>query len=170
MKKISEKNMTNPIKYFNFYYLVLGAKHWYARAENESLYDFVIRLIRLENRFCVCKTANPKASAVYYCFMCLDELAKWYRSNGVQKGWDNYCTMFGEIEKYKLLYRVDDYEEAVILFTFNVLMQLDGEEITLPKPIYRKGYPRLYKLIEKPGMTYKEMRKMADKVFDNIYM
>ena len=160
--------MTNPIKYFNFYYLVLGAKHWYRRAENESLYDFVIRLIRLENRFCVCKTENPEASAVHYCFMCLDELAKWYRSNGVQKGWDNYCTMFGEIEKYKLLYRVDDYEEAVVLFTFNVLMQLDGEEITLPKPIYGKGYPRLYNLIEKPGMTYKEMRKMADKVFDNI--
>ena len=94
--------------------------------------------------------------------MCLDELAKYFRSNGVTKWWDNYCALYGEIERYIHLYGAKEREEALIMFVFNVLMMLDKKDIDLPKPIYGKGYPRLNNY---NGFTYKHMRDMADKIF-----
>lgn len=150
------------IKDFHFYNLVLAAKHWYVRDENESIYDFVLRLVKLEDKCIVFDHKDHKGQAVTYCLMCLDELAKHFRSNGIERWWDNYCALYGEIEKYIHLYGAKEREEALILFVFNVLMMLDKKDIDLPKPIYGRGYPRLTNY---NGYTYKQMRDMADKVF-----
>ena len=150
------------IKDFHFYNLVLAAKHWYVRGENENIYDFVLRLVKLEDKYIVFDREDHKGQAVKYCLMCLDELAKYYRSNGIEKWWDNYCTIKGEIEKYLHFYGAKEYEEAVIMFVFNVLMMLDKKSLDLPKPIYGSGYPRLN---NHNGFTYKHMRDMADSVF-----
>ena len=150
------------IKDFHFYNLVLAAKHWYVRGENENIYDFVLRLVKLEDKYIVFDRGDHKGQAVKYCLMCLDELAKYYRSNGIEKWWDNYCTIKGEIEKYLHFYGAKEYEEAVIMFVFNVLMMLDKKSLDLPKPIYGSGYPRLN---NHNGFTYKHMRDMADSVF-----
>lgn len=150
------------IKDFHFYNLVLAAKHWYVRDENESIYDFVLCLVRLEDKYFVFEHEDHKGQAVRYCLMCLDELAKYYRSNGIEKWWDNYCTMNFEIESYIHLYGAKEREEALIMFVFNVLLMLDKKNIDLPKPIYGKGYPRLNNY---NGFTYKHMRDMADSVF-----
>ena len=150
------------IKDFHFYNLVLAAKHWYVRGENENIYDFILRLVKLEDKYIVFEKREHKKEAVRYCLMCLDELAKYFRSNGVSKWWDNYYTMKCEIDKYLNIYGAECYEEAFILFVFNILMMLDKEEISLPKPIYGKGYPRF---INGNGMTYMEMNKKADKFF-----
>ena len=144
------------IKDFHFCYLALAAKHWYVRGENESIYDFVLRLVKLEDKYIVFEHRDRKGQAVNCCLRCLDELAKYYRSNGIEKWWDGYCTMRYEVEKYLHLYGVKEYEEAIILFVFNVLMM---EDINLPRPIYGKGYPRQE---NKNGMTYKEMRRLTD--------
>lgn len=154
--------MNKPIKNFHFYYLVLAAKHWYTKGENETLYDFVLRLVKLEDKYIVFEKREHKKEAVRYCLMCLDELAKYFRSNGVTNWWDNYCTMEGEIQKYISLYGAKEREEALIMFVFNVLMMLDKKDIDLPKPVYGKGYPRYS---NRNGMTYKEMRKNAEKIF-----
>ena len=154
--------MDRQIEKFSFYYLALAAKHWYVREKFESIYDFVLRLVRLENKYIVFDKRDHKAEAVRYCLMCLDELAEYYRSNGVTKWWDNYCTMNSEIGKYVYLYGAEGYEEALIMFVFNVLMMLDKKDIDLPKPIYGKGYPRLNNY---NGFTYKHMRDMADNIF-----
>ena len=150
------------IKDFHFYYLVLAAKHWYVCAENENIYDFVVRLVKLEDKYFVFEHGDHKGQAVRYCLMCLDELAKYFRSNGVTKWWDNYCTMKNEIEKYLDIFGAKEREEALIMFVFNVLMLLDKKEIDLPKPIYGKGYPRLS---NDNGFTYKHMCDFADKNF-----
>ena len=150
------------IKDFHYYNLVLAAKHWYVRGENESRYDFILRLVKLEDKYMVFEHADHKGQAVTHCLRCLDELAKYYRSNGIERWWDNYCTMEGEIQKYISLYGAKEREEAWILFVFNVLMMLDENEIDLPKPIYGRGYPRLNNY---NGFTYKHMRDMADKIF-----
>lgn len=150
------------IKDFHFYNLVLAAKHWYVRGENESIYDFILRLVKLEDKYIVFDKREHKSEAVRYCLMCLDELAKYYRSNGVTNWWDNYLTMNGEIWKYLHLYGANEREEALIMFVFNVLMMLDKKDIDLPKPIYGRGYPRLNHY---NGFTYKQMRNMADKIF-----
>jgi len=150
------------IKDFHFYNLVLAAKHWYVRGENESIYDFVLRLVKLEDKIIVFEKGEHKSEAVICCLMCLDELAKYYRSNGIEKWWDNYCTMNGEIERYIHLYGAKEREEAIIRFVLNVLMMLAQKDIDLPKPIYGKGYPRLNNA---NGFTYKHMRDMADKIF-----
>ena len=131
------------IKDFHFYNLVLAAKHWYVRDDNESIYDFVLRLVKLEDKYVVIEDSDHKGEAVRYCLMCLDELAKYYRSNGVTKWWDNYFFMYGEIEKHLSIYGAKEYEEALIGFVFNVLMELDKIDIDLPKPIYGRGYTRL---------------------------
>lgn len=149
------------IRDFDFCNLVLAAKHWYVRGENESIYDFILRLVRLEDRYLVF-LGDRKGQAVKFCLMCMDELAAHFRSNGVRKWWDSYLTMESEIQKYMCLYCADGREEALILFVFNVLMQLDGSEIELPKPIYGRGYPRLY---NQNGYTYKNMRRKADSIF-----
>ena len=150
------------IKDFHFYNLVLAAKYWYVREENESIYDFVLRLVRLEGKYVVFDHEDHKGEAVRYCLMCLDELAKYYRSNGVTKWWDNYFFMYGEIEKHLSIYGAKEYEEALIGFVFNVLMELDYTDIDLPKPIYGRGYPRLRNY---NGYTYKQMRNKADEIF-----
>lgn len=150
------------IKDFHFYNLVLAAKHWYVRGENESIYDFILRLVKLEDKYIVFDKREHKSEAVRYCLMCLDELAKYYRSNGVTKWWDNYCTMNSEIAKYLHLYGANEREEALIMFIFNILMMLDKKDIDLPKPIYGKGYPRLNNY---NGYTYKQMRSRADEIF-----
>ena len=150
------------IKDFHFYNLALAAKHWYVRDNNESIYDFVLRLVKLEDKYIVFDHKDHKGEAVRYCLMCLDEVAKHYRSNGVTKWWDNYCTMEGEIQNYISLYGTKEREEALIVFVFNVLMMLDEKDIDLPKPIYGKGYPRLCNY---NGFTYKHMRDMADNIF-----
>lgn len=150
------------IKDFHFYNLVLAAKHWYVRGENESIYDFVLRLVRLEDKYIVFEHKDHKGEAVRYCLMCLDELAEYYRSNGVTKWWDNYLTMNSEINKYLHLYGVKEREEALIMFVFNMLMMLDKKDIDLPKPIYGKGYPRY---CHKWGMTYAEMNRIAEGFF-----
>lgn len=150
------------IKDFHFYNLVLAAKHWYVRGENESIYDFILRLVKLEDKYIVFDHKDHKGEAVRYCLMCLDELAKYFRSNGVMNWWDNYCTMEGEIQKYISLYGAKEREEALIMFVFNVLMMLDKKDIDLPKPIYGRGYPRMNYF---NGYTYKQMRNMADKIF-----
>lgn len=155
--------MENKIKDFNFYNLVLAAKHWYTKSENESMYDFVVRLVRLENRFCVPKSSDNKKSAVRYCALCLDELKDLRVKQGKTAYWNSYYYLFNEIEKYKSVYDVEDDEEAFILFTFNILMMLDSKDIELPKPIYGRGYPRMR---NQQGMSYAEMRRFADKVFD----
>jgi hypothetical protein len=41
------------IKDFHFYNLVLAAKHWYVRGKDESIYDFVLRLVKLEDKYIV---------------------------------------------------------------------------------------------------------------------
>lgn len=150
------------IKDFHFYNLVLAAKHWYIRGENENIYDFILRLVKLEDKYIVFDKREHKCEAVRYCLMCLDELARYYRSNGVTKWWDNYFTIHSEIEKYFHLYGAKEREEALIMFVFNVLMMLDKKDIDLPKPIYGRGYPRLNNY---NGYTYKQMRNMADKIF-----
>lgn len=144
------------IKDFHFYNLVLAAKHWYVRGENESIYDFVLRLVKLEDKYIVFDKMEHKSEAVRYCLMCLDELAKYFRSNGVSKWWDSYLTMDLHI------YGAKEREEALIMFVFNVLMMLDKKDIELPKPIYGKGYPRMD---NKNGMTYSEMNRIADGFF-----
>lgn len=151
------------IKDFHFYNLVLAAKHWYIRGENENIYDFVLRLVKLENKYIVFDRKDHKRQAVHYCLMCLDKLAKYYRSNGITKWWDNYCTMSSEIEKFVYFYGAKEHEEALIMFVFNILMMLEGKDIDLPKPIYGKGYPRLNNY---NGFTYKHMRDVADKIFE----
>lgn len=151
------------IKDFHFYNLVLAAKHWYIRGENENIYDFVLRLVKLEDKYIVFDRKDHKGEAVRYCLMCLDELAKYYRSNGITKWWDNYCTMSSEIEKFVYFYGAEGHEEALIMFVFNILMMLEGKDIDLPKPIYGKGYPRLNNY---NGFTYKHMRDVADKIFE----
>lgn len=153
-----------PIKDFHYNNLVLAAKHWYSKSENENIYDFVLRLVKLEDKYIVFDHKDHKGQAVHHCLMCLDKLAKYYRSNGVEKWWDNYCTMKSEIEKYLYIYGAKEYEEALIMFVFNVLMMLDKKDIDLPKPIYGKGYPRLNNY---NGFTYKHMRDMANKIFGN---
>lgn len=150
------------IKDFHFYNLVLAAKHWYVRGENENIYDFVLRLVKLEGRYFVFEHGDHKGQAVSYCLMCLDELAKYIRSNGVTCWLDNYCTMQNEIEKYLDIYGAKEREEALIMIVFNVLKLLDNKEIDLPKPVYGKGYPRLR---NDNGFTYKHMRDFADKNF-----
>lgn len=150
------------IKDFHFYNLVLAAKYWYVRDENESIYDFVLRLVKLEDKYAVFDHEDHKGEAVRYCLMCLDELAKYYRSNGVTKWWDNYCVMNSEIEKNLNIYGAKEYEEALIMFVFNVLMELDKIDIDLPKPIYGRGYPRLRNY---NGHTYKQMRNKADEIW-----
>ena len=147
---------------FHFYNLVLAAKHWYVRGENESIYDFILRLVKLEDKYIVFEKRDKKGEVVRYCLMCLDELAKYFRSNGVTKWWDNYLTMKSEVDKYLHIYGAKEYEEALIMFLFNVLMMLDKKEIDLPKPIYGKGYPRLNNY---NGYTYKQMRNKADNIF-----
>lgn len=151
------------IKDFHFYNLVLAAKHWYVRGENENIYDFVLRLVKLEDKYIVFDKRIHKNEAVRYCLMCLDELAKYYRLNGIEKWWDNYTTMSSEIGKYLAFYGAKEYEEALIMFVFNVLMMLDKKDIDLPKPKYGRGYPRLNNY---NGFTYKQMRYMADSIFD----
>ena len=150
------------IKNFHFYNLVLAAKHWYVRDENENIYDFVLRLVKLEDKYIVFDKREHKSEAVRYCLMCLDEVAKHFRSNGVEMWWDKYCALYGEIERFIHLYGAKEREEALIIFVFNVLMMLDKKDIDLPKPIYGKGYPRLN---NDNGFTYKHMRNMADKIF-----
>lgn len=151
------------IKDFHFYNLALAAKHWYVCGENESIYDFIFRLVKLEDKYIVFEKREHKKEAVRYCLMCLDELAKYYRSNGIENWWDNYYTMEGEIQKYIGLYGgAKEREEALIMFVFNVLVMLDKKDIDLPKPIYGRGYPRLN---NKNGFTYKHMRDMADNIF-----
>lgn len=150
------------IKDFHFYNLVLAAKHWYVRDENENIYDFVLRLVKLEDKYPVFEHEDHKGQAVRYCLMCLDELAKYYRSNGIEKWWDNYCTLNSEIESYIHLFGAKEREEALIMFVFNVLLMLEKKNIDLPKPIYGKGYPRLKNY---NGFTYKHMRDRADSVF-----
>ena len=118
--------------------------------------------MKLEDKYLVFGKRGIKRESVRFCLLCLDELAKYYRTNGVSVWWDNYMTMNGEIEKYLHIYGASDYEEALILFVFNILMQLDKSEIVLPKPIYGRGYPRLNNY---NGYTYKHMRDMADKFF-----
>ncbi len=152
------------IKDFHFYNLILAAKHWYVRSENENMYDFVLRLVKLEDKYIVFSHKDHKGQAVHYCLMCLDELAEYYRSNGIKNWWDNYCTVKDEIEKYLHICGVKEYEEAIILFVFNILAMLDKNVIDLPCPIYRKGYPSLQ---YKNGMTYKEMNNIANKIFGN---
>lgn len=154
--------MDKQIEKFSFYYLALAAKHWYVREKFESIYDFVLRLVRLENKYIVFDKRDHKAEAVRYCLMCLDELAEYYRSNGVTKWWDNYLTMNSEINKFLHLYDAKEREEALILFVFNILMMLDNKDIHLPAPVYGKGYPRMD---NKNGMTYTEMRNRAKEVF-----
>lgn len=151
------------IKDFHFYNLVLAAKHWYVRGENESIYDFILRLVKLEDKYLVFEHSDHKRQSVHYCLMCLDELARYYRSNGVEKWWDNYHTLNSEIRKYINLYGAEGYEEGLIMFVFNVLMKIGNEEIDLPKPVYGRGYPRLN---NNNGYTYKQMRNMADSIFD----
>lgn len=151
------------IKNFHFYNLVLAAKHWYVRGENESIYDFVLRLVKLEDKYIVFDKKEHKGEAVRYCLICLDELAAYYRSRGITKWWDNYCTMHSEINKYRFLYGAKEYEEALIMFVFNVLMMIDNSDIDLPKPIYGRGYPRLNNC---NGCTYKQMRNIANEFFD----
>ena len=150
------------IKDFHFYNLVLAARHWYVRGEGESIYDFVLRLIKLEDKYFVSDKKEHKGEAVRYCLMCLDELATYYRSHSITKWWDNYCTMSSEINKYRFLYGAKEYEEALIMFVFSVLLLLDNSDIELPKPIYGKGYPRLN---NNNGCTYKQMRNLADQFF-----
>lgn len=151
------------IKDFHFYNLVLAAKHWYVRGENESIYDFIVRLVKLEDKYIVFDKREHKSEAVRYCLMCLDELAKYYRSNGVTKWWDNYLTMNSEIAKNLHLYGAKEREEALIMFVLNVLMRLGKNDIDLPKPIYGRGYPRLNNL---NGFTYKHMHDIADNIFE----
>jgi len=153
-----------PIKNFHYNNLVLAAKHWYSKNEDENIYDFVLRLVKLEDKYIVFDHKDHKGQAVHHCLMCLDKLAKYYRSNGVTVWWDNYCTVKSEIEKYLYIYGVKEYEEAIIMFVFNVLMMLCKDVIDLPRPIYGKGYPRLN---NRNGMTYKEMNNMAGKIFVN---
>ena len=150
------------IKDFHFYNLVLAAKHWYVRDESESIYDFILRLVKLDDKYFVPDHKDHKGEAVRCCLMCLDELAKYYRSNGIEMWWDNYCVMNSEIEKNLNIYGAKEYEEALIMFVFNVLMVLDKEDIDLPKPIYGKGYPRLTNY---NGYTYKHMRNKADEIW-----
>ena len=151
------------IKDFHFYNLVLAAKHWYVRGENESIYDFILRLVKLEDKYIVFEKREHKSEAVRYCLMCLDELAKYYRSKGIEKWWDNYCALNIEIRNYINLYGAEGYEEGLIMFVFNVLLMIRNDEIDLPKPIYGRGYPRLN---NNNGYTYKQMRNMADSIFD----
>ena len=150
------------IKDFHFYNMVLAAKHWYVRGENESIYDFVLRLVKLEDKYIVFEHSGHKGQACRYCLMCLDELAKHFRSNGVTKWWDNYFVMYSEIEKHLSIYGPKEYEEALIKFVFKALMSLDEKDIDLPKPIYGRGYPRLNTY---NGYTYKQMRNKADEIF-----
>jgi hypothetical protein len=93
--------------------------------------------------------------------MCLDELAKYFRSNGVSKWWDSYLHMSIEINGNMYIYNKCQ-EEALIMFVFKVLMMLDKKDIELPKPIYGKGYPRY---CNKWGMTYAEMNRIAEGFF-----
>ncbi len=149
------------IKNFHYYNLVLAAKHWYSCSKNEDIYDFVLRLVKLEDKYIVFDKVDHKGQAVTHCLRCLDELAKYYRSNDIEKWWDSYSTMKGEVEKYMNIYGAKEYEEAMVLLTFNILMMLSPTEIELPRPIYGKGYPRMN---NNNGMTYKEMRRKADRI------
>lgn len=150
------------IKDFHFYNLVLAAKNWYVRGDNESIYDFILRLVKLDDKYIVFEHDDHKKQSVTHCLRCLDELAKYYRSNGITNWWDSYFVMREEVEKYLHIYGVKEYEEALIMFVFNVLMMLDKKDIELPKPIYGKGYPRLN---NHNGFTYKHMRDIADSIF-----
>lgn len=118
--------------------------------------------MKLEDKYIVFERKDHKGEAVRYCLMCLDELAKHYRSNGVEKWWDNYCTMKSEIEKFLHFYGAREYEEALIMFVFSVLMLVGEEDVHLPKPIYGRGYPRLS---NRRGLTYKHMRDRVDNIF-----
>lgn len=153
--------MEGKIKYFNFHYLVLGAKHWYVKNDDETMCEFVNRLVRLENRFCVGKVINAEEVAIRYCLMCLDELTDYYRANNRKAWWDNYTQFYANVRKKMFLYNVEQ-PEAIVLFVFEILFDLDPKVIDLVKPVYGKGYPRYS---NRNGLTYTEMRKRADEVF-----
>lgn len=151
---------TEPIiKDFHFNAVLLAAKHWYVRREDESLIDFFLRLIKIDDQYIV--TENKERDAKRFCIMILDELSQAFRKNNVISWWDNYTTYTIEIENYEYLYKSTNVE-AHILFVFNILMKLNPIHVSIRKPIYGKGYPRLS---NETGMTYKEMSRRASKMF-----
>lgn len=156
-----ENKETNQIKNFPFNAVMLAARNWYSADKDESLVDFFIRLIRLDDNYYIYKGNANEAKTL--CLVLLDKLAEEFRKRGRQCWWDSYTTYNEGIWRKEHLYGATN-AEAHILFVFDVLMHIDPEEIEIIKPVYGKGYPRM-KPVE-TGMTYAEMQRMADRIFD----
>lgn len=157
MEKLTKNN-------FHFFNLVLGAKHWYVPNEDENIVHFFLRLTKLDNQYIVF-SEDSELECMKICLLCLDELTNFYRKKGRTMWWDNYITFVTEVAKYKRLYNAKSDAEAIILFVNGLLMMIDGKDIELPIPIYGKGFPRYS---NKPGMSYKEMNRIAQKFFNKV--
>ena len=57
-----------------------------------------------------------------------------------------------------------DIHEIILRQILSSLLFVDGKELGLKKPIYKKGLPKIGRY--KFGMTYKQMNHFADKIFN----
>lgn len=148
------------IENFRFNNVALAAKNWYRKREEDSVCEFFVRIFNMDEEYIPTKYIERDAKK--YALLVLDEISTIFRKHNRYAWWDSYMTYVCEIEKYENLYGATNVE-AHIHFVFNVLMQLDGSVINLKKPIYNRNTPRLS---YKQGMTYKEMQRRADRIFD----
>lgn len=155
MEKLTNKN-------FHFMNFVLAAKNWYEPDYGEKFSNFVLRLAKLEDKYLVFDLSNDN-ECIHLCNMCFDELANFYRKQGIIKYWDSFVNYANEVGKYQRLYNVD-YADAVAHYLFSVLLHINGNEIELPTPFYGKGRPRLSL---QQGMTYSYMNRKAEMFFHN---
>ena len=151
------------MKDFGFTNLVLWARGFYSYEEERygSLSHFIYTLIKLEGRYIA---FDNEEACVRYCLMCLDELAGYYRKNGISMYWDNHYGLYNEVVRCMSVYNLKSIGEAIMWVTKSILMNTDADVFCLPIPKYGRKYPRIS--CHHNGMTYKEMTRIARKTLN----
>lgn len=163
------ENETQKYK-FHLNHFLLFSKGWYACSDGKKdLLTTCKRVLKLDG-YPYVATMSEVTIIVMNEFSSWND---WRREHNMP-----YLTLFdfyNEVRNYGMLYyEIKDEDEVIVRFVMSSLACIQGELLTLTKPVYSR---KLYKqdglmfnvMIGKVkfGMTYKEQNKISSEMFDN---
>ena len=155
------------IKNFPFNDLVLYAKCWYERTDN--IFDDVKKCIEHDNKY----STWDKMSQRDICrlmLICLEKLYSYLDENDKKNNcWLCSHAAFLDALEHHMKFYGQTYEEAIVSIVLGILGTLSVDQIEIKKPVYKRGERRMGDMFKKSvskSMTYKEMNRIASKMFD----
>ena len=147
--------------------IVLFAKGWYERTDD--VFADIKACLEEDNRSSVWDNMS-KHDICHHMMNCLDKIYEYLDDNDKRNNvWLCKHSAFLEQIRHRMDFYEMSYEEAIVYTVLSVLCGMTKDQIELKKPVYGKGRRRIGGLLGTvpKSMTYREMNRMASKMFDD---